>query len=183
MTQVLYFQVRVYHELGSTDEIGETLQLFKSTSLQLDSARNKHEPSWYSYYYARDALEGILGSKDDNAGNPTSSTTSNEGSSPKQAQAQMNSSGSLKRVGSTQWGGLKRAPSQLWQSTTASSYPTSLSPREERDEEAGRSYEKTDEDEDMNSGSEDEGSKPGLMGEEDTDTGPSLTKKRRTDER
>ncbi|KAF9366639.1 Anaphase-promoting complex subunit 5 [Mortierella sp. NVP85] len=178
VTQVLYFQVRVYRELGSTDEIEETLQLFKTTSLQLDSARNKHEPSWYSYYYARDALEGILGSKDDNAGNPTFST-SNEGSSPKQVQAQMNSSGSLKRVGSTQWGRLKRTPSQLWQSTTASSYPTSLSPHEERDEEAGRSYEETDEDEDMNSESEGEGSKPRLMDGDDTEADPSQTKKRR----
>ncbi|KAF9958661.1 anaphase promoting complex subunit 5 [Modicella reniformis] len=83
MTQVLYFQVRVYRELASADEIERILQLFKTTSLQLNAARNKHEPSWYSYYYARDAFKGILGSKGD-SDNSLTHNMGNDGTSQNQ---------------------------------------------------------------------------------------------------
>jgi hypothetical protein len=181
--QVLYFQVRVYRELASAGDLEATLRLYKTSSMELSAAKNKHEPSWYSFYYARDVFEGVLKSKSDShhSGHPT---LGHRSPSPNQEQGQLSSSGSLKRVGSTQGGGLKRTPSQLWRSTTAQSYSAPLSPHDERDEEtAHQSYERTEDDDDgmdvdMDSSREIEsqGTKPG---EDDAGAGPSQTKKRR----
>ncbi|ORZ28707.1 anaphase-promoting complex subunit 5-domain-containing protein [Lobosporangium transversale] len=77
VVQVLYFQVRAYRQLDQTDEIGKTLRQFKVYNLQLSSAKSKHEPSWYSYYFSRDAFDGILGVRNRNETSGTTRIDSN----------------------------------------------------------------------------------------------------------
>ncbi|KAI1316090.1 Anaphase-promoting complex subunit 5 [Mortierella claussenii] len=140
ITQVQYFQVRVCHQMGQVDEIQKQLHLFRSSSQKLSSVRNKHEPSWYSYYYARDSFDGILGTRLKKATLDDSTASSkaevSQMSTNRLAQGRASSFGGLKRVGSSQWGGLKRAPSELWRSTAASSLASTsaLDPPDERDE-------------------------------------------------
>ncbi|KAG0326761.1 Anaphase-promoting complex subunit 5 [Dissophora globulifera] len=134
VSQVLYFQVRVAREFMSPEEIESALRLFKDTSVKLATSRNKHEPSWFTYYYARDAFEGILGAKDSGDKQPGSSGSTARSTPAPHGQG---SSGGLKRAGSGQWGSLKRSPSQLWQSTTATQAAPRLPPPDEREERSG----------------------------------------------
>ncbi|KAG0303422.1 anaphase promoting complex subunit 5 [Dissophora globulifera] len=132
--QVLYFQVRVAREFMSPEETESALRLFKETSVKLATSRNKHEPSWFTYYYARDAFEGILGDKDSGDRQPGSNGSTTRSTPASHGQG---SSGGLKRAGSGQWGSLKRSPSQLWQSTTATQAAPRLPPPDEREERSG----------------------------------------------
>jgi hypothetical protein len=127
--QVLYFQTRVYRELGQDEDVETLLKEFKAASMKLTAAQNERAPSWFSYYYTRDAFDGILRANEPNDASdsvpraPSSSNLlagSGGGGFSRTASGLLGASsgGSFKRSGSSQWsGGLKRTSSQLWQST------------------------------------------------------------------
>ena len=171
------------------DSLEKTLAQFRATSLKVTERKNQHEPSWYSYYYTRDAFNGILRSEDEAAdqqsiaGQKKSSALSSQGRGRVAA-------GGLQRAGSTHWSsnsgtGLKRTPSQLWQSVVAPARPLHLPThdegqgpaapsvdaqvREEYEEEVGEE----DGDVDM---AVDDGLRPEI---DDMDTGPEHSKRRR----
>ncbi|KAI7831578.1 anaphase-promoting complex subunit 5-domain-containing protein [Gamsiella multidivaricata] len=193
MAQVLYFKVRVYRQLSQTDEIEKTLRLFKTISLKLSSARNKHEPNWYSYYYALDAFDGILGVNDDGGSVASDATAQSkkDGGGSLQKQSQLTKTGSpegFKRAGSSHWGGLKRTPSQLWQSAITPQQVAALSPQAEQVEvgkpESDEDKEDPEEDDmevDTNLGSGNGSSSNITMSgfQEDDSAGPSPSKKKK----
>lgn len=129
VAQVLYFQTRVYRELGQDDDVETSLTEFKAASLKLTAAQNERAPSWFSYYYTRDAFDGLLranepkNAADSVPGAPRSSNllAGDGGGGLSRASSGLlgaSGGGGLKRSGSSQWsGGLKRTSSQLWQST------------------------------------------------------------------
>ncbi|KAF9407035.1 anaphase promoting complex subunit 5, partial [Podila epigama] len=60
VAQVLYFQVRILHDLGHAEALSATLAAFKTVSQQLTEGSTRQEPSWYSYYYTHDTFDGLL---------------------------------------------------------------------------------------------------------------------------
>ncbi|KAF9360066.1 Anaphase-promoting complex subunit 5 [Mortierella sp. AD094] len=148
IAQVLYFRVRVFHMLGQADDIENALHLFKASSLKLSSGKNSREPSWFSYYYTRDSFEGILGIKDEK-NNPESTDVGALNRSEDPFKLGQKKVFGLNRAGSSQWGNLKRTPSQLWQSTTVSEPASVLSPPDEREEVSGTRSEEDSMDIDM----------------------------------
>ena len=145
VAQVLYFQTRVYRELGQDEDVETSLTEFKVASLKLTAAQNERAPSWFSYYYTRDAFDGLLRANEPkNAADsvpraPSSSSLlagGGGGGLSRTASGLLGASGGggLKRSGSSQWsGGLKRTSSQLWQWTVRTEREPAL-PR--HDEEA-----------------------------------------------
>ncbi|KAG0297649.1 anaphase promoting complex subunit 5 [Linnemannia gamsii] len=142
--QVLYFQTRVYRELEQDEDVETSLGEFKAASMKLTAAQNGRAPSWFSYYYTRDAFDGIL---QENEPNNTSDSVPRKPSSSnllagngggglsRTASGLLGASGggSFKRSGSSQWsGGLKRTSSQLWQSTVRAEREIAL-PRHDED--------------------------------------------------
>ncbi|KAF9090392.1 anaphase promoting complex subunit 5 [Mortierella sp. GBA35] len=127
VAQVLYFQTRVYRELGQDEDVEKSLAAFKTTSLKITAAQNERAPSWFSYYYTRDAFDGLLRPNEQiksTAGSVSRSPSSSSllagggGGLSRTASGILGGGGSFKRSGSSQWsGGLKRTSSQLWQST------------------------------------------------------------------
>ncbi|KAF9403737.1 Anaphase-promoting complex subunit 5 [Mortierella sp. AD011] len=136
VAQVLYFRVRVFHMLGQADDIENALHLFKASSIKLSSGKNSREPSWFSYYYTRDSFEGILKIKDEKS-NPESSGTGTLNKLEDPSKLGQKKAFGFTRTGSSQWSALRRAPSQLWQSTTASEPAPALLPPDEREEVSG----------------------------------------------
>ncbi|KAF9905253.1 anaphase promoting complex subunit 5 [Linnemannia zychae] len=143
VAQVLYFQTRVYKELGRDMDVELTLEEFKTTTQKITAAQNERAPSWFSYYYTRDAFDGLLRANEAKtvASGSVSRTSSSSnllagGSSSGFSRAASDllgasGGGGLKRGGSSQWsGGLKRTSSQLWQSTV-SAERTSTLPRQD----------------------------------------------------
>lgn len=142
--QVLYFQTRVYRELGQDEDVETSLGEFKVASMKLTAAQNGRAPSWFSYYYTRDAFDGILQENEpsNTSGSvpkaPSSSNLlagSGGGGLSRTASGLLGASGggSFKRSGSVQWsGGLKRTSSQLWQSTIRAEREVAL-PRHDED--------------------------------------------------
>ncbi|KAF9432883.1 Anaphase-promoting complex subunit 5 [Entomortierella beljakovae] len=128
ITQVLYFQVRVFHMLGQADNTETALNEFKIRSQALSSGRNSREPSWFTFYYARDSFEGILGIRDDKATN----NDPNVGASAKSIG--ISKPDQSKRFPVAGPGGLKRTPSQLWQLRSGSGSTSILSPPDEHEE-------------------------------------------------
>ncbi|KAF9193591.1 Anaphase-promoting complex subunit 5 [Haplosporangium sp. Z 767] len=123
VAQVLYLKVQVYHDLALDDDMERALDSFVTVNEKLTQARNREEPSWYSYYYARDACDGIL-----RTGNNNSEATHPVEEPPQRAHFQtqielLRQGRGLERTGSGRLGGLKRTPSQLWQSSVAPSPP------------------------------------------------------------
>ncbi|KAG0008935.1 Anaphase-promoting complex subunit 5 [Entomortierella chlamydospora] len=136
IAQVLYFRVRVFHMLGQADDIENALHLFKASSIKLSSGKNSREPSWFSYYYTRDSFEGILGIKDEKS-NPESSGAGTLNKLEGPSKLGQKKAFGFTRTGSSQWSTLRRTPSQLWQSTTASEPAPALPPPDEREEVSG----------------------------------------------
>ncbi|KAF8977037.1 anaphase promoting complex subunit 5 [Entomortierella lignicola] len=137
IVQVLYFQVRVFHALGQADNVENALNLFKGYSLKQSSGKNSREPSWFSYYYTRDSFEGILGTNDHKKSNSEKSDVGPQNKSGDPNKQQEQKRVGLSRAGSMQWRGLRRAPSQLWQSTTIPEQTSTLSTTDEREESVG----------------------------------------------
>ncbi|KAG0380364.1 anaphase promoting complex subunit 5 [Mortierella sp. AD032] len=152
VAQVLYFQTRVYRELGQIEDVEMSLEEFKTTNEKITAAQNERAPSWFSYYYTRDAFDGLLRANE--LKNPTAAPLPRPSNSSKLLVGGSNGGfsrtasgllgasggGGLKRSGSSQWSrGLKRTSSQLWQSTV-SGERTPILPRhdEEAMEEGGR---------------------------------------------
>ncbi|KAK3843048.1 MAG: hypothetical protein J3R72DRAFT_441487 [Linnemannia gamsii] len=146
VAQVLYFQTRVYRELGQIEDVEMSLEEFKTTNEKIMAAQNERAPSWFSYYYTRDAFDGLLRANElkNPAAAPLPRPSSNSnllvggsnGGFSRTASGLLGATGGggLKRSGSSQWGGgLKRTSSQLWQSTV-SGERTPILPR--HDEEA-----------------------------------------------
>ncbi|KAF8948044.1 anaphase promoting complex subunit 5 [Haplosporangium gracile] len=129
VVQVLYFQTRVYRELEQDEYVETSLGEFKAGSVKLTAAQNERAPSWFSYYYTRDAFDGLLRANEPNNAvdslprAPSSSNLLAGGSGGGLSQTPSgilgaSGGGGFKRSGSNQWnGGLKRTSSQLWQST------------------------------------------------------------------
>ncbi|KAF9938179.1 anaphase promoting complex subunit 5 [Mortierella alpina] len=188
VVQVLYFQARAYRELCMDDALEKTLAQFKATSLKVAERKNQHEPSWYSYYYTRDAFNGILRSDDGAADlrNISGQTKSTALSSQGRGRV---AGGGLQRAGSTHWSsnsgsGLKRTPSQLWQSVVAPARPPSLPTHAEGQGQAALSTDaqirNEDEEEDDEDGEVDMAAEGGHRpGPDDLDTGPDHSKRRR----
>ncbi|CAO3573564.1 unnamed protein product [Mortierella alpina] len=195
IVQVLYFQAQAYRELCMADSLEKTLAHFKATSLKVADLKNQHEPSWFSYYYTRDAFNGIL-RPDDGAveqGSSLGQTRSSGLSGQGRGRA---AAGGLQRTGSSHWSsnsgsGLKRTPSQLWQSVVAPGRPLKLPTHEEGPGPAapctdaririGHAEEGEDEDEDEDGDVDmavEGGHRPGP---DDMDTGPDHAKRRRVD--
>ncbi|KAG0092318.1 anaphase promoting complex subunit 5 [Podila epicladia] len=63
IAQVLYFMVRVFHELDLAQDLKAALAEYKKLSKQLLEGTMNQEPSWYSYYYTHDAFDGLLRSE------------------------------------------------------------------------------------------------------------------------
>ncbi|KAG0066960.1 anaphase promoting complex subunit 5 [Linnemannia elongata] len=143
VAQVLYFQTRVYRELGQDEDVETSLSEFKAVSLKLTAAQNERAPSWFSYYYTRDAFDGLLRANEPkNAVDSVPRAPSNSnllaggggGGLSRTASGLLGASGGggLKRSGSSQWsGGLKRTSSQLWQSTVRAEREPVLSRHDE----------------------------------------------------
>ncbi|KAF9157126.1 anaphase promoting complex subunit 5 [Linnemannia schmuckeri] len=154
VVQVLYFQTRVYRELGQDEYVETSLGEFKAASVKLTAAQNERAPSWFSYYYTRDAFDGLLRANEpNNAADslpraPSSSNLlagGNDGGLNRIASGILSTSGGggFKRSGTTQWnGGLKRTSSQLWKSTVrAEKEPTLPQHEEEAMDEDGLAHE------------------------------------------
>ncbi|KAF9113425.1 anaphase promoting complex subunit 5 [Mortierella sp. AM989] len=139
IAQVLYFQVRVYHMLGNTYDIEKALHLYRLSSLKLSSGKNNREPSWFSYYYVRDSFEGILETDSGKSSfNGLETRAASKPDDPSRLdQKKVVNSGGFGRAGSSQWNSLRRAPSQLWQTTTVPEPGSALSPPDEHDESFG----------------------------------------------
>lgn len=60
VAQVLYFMVRVFHELDLAQDLEAALAEYREVSKQLSEGIMSQEPSWYSYYYSHDAFDGLL---------------------------------------------------------------------------------------------------------------------------
>ncbi|KFH68460.1 hypothetical protein MVEG_05275 [Podila verticillata NRRL 6337] len=60
VAQVLYFMVRVFHELDLAQELEAALSEYREVSKKLSEGTMSQEPSWYSYYYTHDAFDGLL---------------------------------------------------------------------------------------------------------------------------
>lgn len=143
VAQVLYFQTRVYRELGQDEDVETSLSEFKAASLKLTAAQNERAPSWFSYYYTRDAFDGLLRANEPkNAVDSVPRAPSNSnllaggggGGLSRTASGLLGASGGggLQRSGSSQWsGGLKRTSSQLWQSTVRAEREPVLSRHDE----------------------------------------------------
>lgn len=191
VVQVLYFQARAYRELCMEDSLEKTLHHFKATSLKVAELKNQHEPSWYSYYFTRDAFNGILRSEDETAdqrsvpGQKKSSALSSQGRGRMAA-------GGLQRTGSTHWStnsgsGLKRTPSQLWQSVVAPARSLNMPTHEEgqgqaassTDAHAKEKYEDEDDEEDGDVDMIVEGGHQ--LEPNDEDSGPDHSKRRRVE--
>ncbi|KAG0334818.1 anaphase promoting complex subunit 5 [Podila horticola] len=63
IAQVLYFMVRVFHELDLAQDLKAALAEYRHVSKQLLEGTMNQEPSWYSYYYTHDAFDGLLRSE------------------------------------------------------------------------------------------------------------------------
>ncbi|KAF9285153.1 anaphase promoting complex subunit 5 [Mortierella antarctica] len=63
IAQVLYFMVRVFHELDLAEDLKAALAEYKNVSKRLLEGTMNQEPSWYSYYYTHDAFDSLLRSK------------------------------------------------------------------------------------------------------------------------
>ncbi|KAG0201592.1 anaphase promoting complex subunit 5 [Mortierella sp. GBA30] len=150
MAQVLYFQARVYRQLRMNDALQQTLTQYRSTSLKITELKTQHEPSWYSYYYTRDAFEGILRTDDDHgdqrnkaAGHSKQVQLPGKEQGQGSGRGRVVGAGGLQRTGSGHWSrsggndhshskGLKRAPSQLWQSVVAPQRDSTMATHEEQ---------------------------------------------------
>ncbi|KAF9327143.1 anaphase promoting complex subunit 5 [Podila minutissima] len=63
IAQVLYFMVRVFHELDLAEDLKAALADYKNVSKRLLEGTMNQEPSWYSYYYTHDAFDSLLRSE------------------------------------------------------------------------------------------------------------------------
>ncbi|KAF9280310.1 Anaphase-promoting complex subunit 5 [Mortierella alpina] len=191
VVQVLYFQARAYRELCMEDSLERTLIQFKATSLKVAELKNQHEPSWYSYYFTRDAFNGILRSEDETADQRSVPGQKKSSGLSSQGRGRM-AAGGLPRTGSTHWStnsgsSLKRTPSQLWQSVVAPARPLNLPTHEEGQGQAAPSTDAHAKDNNEDKDDEEDGDVDMIvegghqLDPDDEDSSPGHSKRRRVE--